>query len=112
MAFTESTNGGRPLKGGVVQLGNFTGLQAATFGVTSTLLFLTIGSVVLRFWSRRIKKIRIMANDIFAAAALVSFAVAQALSQLLTLCSFPCLVSSRLLSMVSISLCCQQFRKS
>ena len=69
---TDSAAGGRPEHSGIIQSGSYSSQQKELLGVESLFLFLAIVAVTLRFWSRRIKGVRIVANDVVALVALVS----------------------------------------
>ena len=56
---------------GVSQLGNYSSLQNTVIGINTILLVLAILAIALRFWSRHIKGVRFMINDLFASLALL-----------------------------------------
>ena len=57
--------------GSIVQLGHFSALQRAVLALNSTFLVLATVAVVMRFWSRSIKGLSLVVNDVVAVVALV-----------------------------------------
>ena len=58
-------------KSSIVQTGRYTELQNVVFGLNTVFLVLAMIAIGLRVWSRRLKRMRLMMNDIVASVSLV-----------------------------------------